>query len=172
MHKPSEENEYVNRSRPLREDMALQRRLWQFERAGWVLFGVLVLLSMLGLFSQGPLSAAVARTADGQVSVDYQRFVRNGLETQLLLQVPVDAAGHASIRLNAVLLDSFTVVGIQPRPDSSSSLDGGLLLDFRAEPGKPAKVYLGLRPEGYGMVHLEVAANAGEPIRFRQFIYP
>lgn len=43
-----------NRHYPVEEDMALQRRVWRFERIGWYALLLLIGLSLAGLFSKGP----------------------------------------------------------------------------------------------------------------------
>lgn len=47
------EEELDSRRYPIAEDMALQCRIWRFERIGWWGLGLVVLLALLGLFSRG-----------------------------------------------------------------------------------------------------------------------
>lgn len=54
------EEELDSRRYPIAEDMALQCRIWRFERIGWWGLGLVVLLALLGLFSRGPLSRAAS----------------------------------------------------------------------------------------------------------------
>lgn len=52
------QGELCSRRDPVREDMALQRKVWRFERWGWYGLLLLVALTLGGLFSKGPLSEA------------------------------------------------------------------------------------------------------------------
>lgn len=52
----TEEEEFMSRADPVEEDLRLQRRVWRFERIGWVTLLIIVGLTLAGLFSKGPLS--------------------------------------------------------------------------------------------------------------------
>jgi len=46
------------------EDLAFQRRWWRFERAVWIVFGIIVLLDLARVFGRGPAANAHKQTAD------------------------------------------------------------------------------------------------------------
>jgi hypothetical protein len=58
----------------IQEDFALQAREWKVQRTAWLLFGVVVLAGVLGIFGRGLLSGA--SVTDGDLDVRYQRFER------------------------------------------------------------------------------------------------
>ena len=49
------DDELVSRQQPVQEDMTMQQRVWRFERVGWYLLVVIVLLGLAGVFGNGPL---------------------------------------------------------------------------------------------------------------------
>uniref|UniRef100_A0A1I7YW47 CinA domain-containing protein n=1 Tax=Steinernema glaseri TaxID=37863 RepID=A0A1I7YW47_9BILA len=69
------------------EDMSMQQRVWRFERVGWYLLVIVVLLALAGLFGNGPLSDAEVVSQDGRVKVEYQRLSRSGTTDNLYITV-------------------------------------------------------------------------------------
>ena len=58
------------------EDLDFQRKWWRFEKIVWVLFLIIVLLDIAGVFGRGPVAKAHARTSRGLMTIDYQRIER------------------------------------------------------------------------------------------------
>jgi hypothetical protein len=79
-------DEYASRTHPIEEDMRLQRHVWRFERIGWVVLLVVIALTLGGLFSKGPLSSVEVSTPDGNLSVKYERFNRNGAGDDMIIR--------------------------------------------------------------------------------------
>ncbi|SED65477.1 Protein of unknown function [Pseudomonas frederiksbergensis] len=84
MNDESGHTDYHSRDYPVREDMAHQVKVWQFERWGWYFLALVVLLALLGLFSRGPLSTRDVQGDDGKVRVQYERFHRHGSTNPIL----------------------------------------------------------------------------------------
>lgn len=75
------------RQSPVEENIRVQYFHWRFERIGfWVLL-TLMALAVLGLFSQGIFSHVRAQTVSGSLAVEYQRFLRNGATSTLVLSL-------------------------------------------------------------------------------------
>jgi hypothetical protein len=165
------EDELASRTYPfLQEDMALQIRTWRFERVGWYVLCLIILFTLLGLFSSGPLSSANLSNPDGSITVEHQRFYRNGAVTPLVLDVQISA--QSPVILAGDFLDAFTIESIQPEPLSSASTANGMALMLKPDAHGRARVHLSLRPDGVGSYQGEVAIAGHEPVRFDQFIYP
>lgn len=47
-----------DRTHPIKEDMAFQRATWRAQRIGWLILWLIVVLALLGLFSDGLLSTS------------------------------------------------------------------------------------------------------------------
>jgi hypothetical protein len=60
------------------EDIEFQRKWWKFERAVWILFGFILVLTLGGGFGRGPLAKAERETRDASINVKYDRIQRTG----------------------------------------------------------------------------------------------
>lgn len=168
---PSSPDEFRSRDYPIREDLPLQRRLWAFERIGWYALGLIVLLTLLGAFGTGPLSWREARSADGALTVRFERFERNGASSQLDIVSRADAGTLVWITVEGDLPRRFTVEGIQPEPARTASTADGFRFALYPDPQGQAVAHLALRPNGVGPVRSSVGAN-GQRVAIGQFIYP
>jgi hypothetical protein len=164
--------DWTSRSHPVPEDMRLQRATWRFERYGWIGLCAVIVLAVLGLFGNGPLSSATATTSNGQLQVEYGRFERNGAATDMRLHVAAPSAQRPEIRIGNAFLDAFTIEAVTPQPAEQRSGPDGVEMAFEAEDSGPVHVYFSLRPEAVGLVKSEIALAGGAPARFTQFIYP
>lgn len=164
-------DEFVPRTYPIRDEIAFQRKSWRLERLGWFGLVLLMLLTLLGVFSKGPLSTRHISSADGTLHVEYQRFLRHGAHSRLIVTARSAPSGSAVLQFSAQLLEAFTLEGIHPEPQSSASRQGGLLLESRADAQGGVTLYLALRPEALGPVEHSISLN-GQTVQFVQFIYP
>jgi hypothetical protein len=97
------------------EDLEFQRREWRLQRIGWWGFGAFILCAVLGLFGGGgPLG--VASRANSTLTVVYQRFVRSGTSTRLLVSVAPPASGAAELILTRAYFDAIRIERITPEP--------------------------------------------------------
>ena len=46
------------------EDLKFQRKWWRFENFAWILFTLIIVLDVAGLFGRGPIAKAERRSAD------------------------------------------------------------------------------------------------------------
>lgn len=164
--------EFADRHYPLQEDMQLQRRVWRFERIGWGVLYLFIILTLLGLFSKGMLSKARAQNDSGSVVVEYQRFERNGTITHLTLRVKVGKDGAAAIGLDGDFLNNFTIESIQPAPTVSRNQGTGVAWIFRPDEQGWATVHLSMHADGVGLVRSAAVSADSSPVRLVQFIYP
>ena len=164
--------DYHSREYPVREDMAYQVKVWRFERWGWYILVILVLLALLGLFSRGPLSSREDHGIDGKIRVQYEMFHRNGTSTPMKLSVlgPPDAT--VELELSGELLDGFTIETLQPEPIRASSAGEGMKLWLQTDAQGRATLYLTLRGDGLGLFHSRIASPGAAPVNLNQFIFP
>ncbi|MBD8270878.1 hypothetical protein [Pseudomonas fluorescens] len=161
-----------SRDYPVREDMALQRKVWRFERLGWYGLVVLIGLTLAGLFSKGPLSTSEVRSADGHVRVEYQRFLRNGSSDALVIHLQGPARTPLEVAINGELLQGFNVEMLQPQPLKASTAGEGVKLWTLSDDQGRATLYLTLRSDGVGRFGTQVALGNGATVALSQFIYP
>lgn len=167
-----EQDEFHSRQQPVREYMGLQRKVWRLERLGWYLLVLLVLLTLGGLFSKGPLSSRQLHSADGRLQVHYQAMLRNGSTDTLVVHMRAAAGQPVELDISGELLQGFSVDSLMPQPLKASAVGQGLRLWLLTDAHGCASLHLRLRSEGAGLYSTRVALAAGPVLAFNQFIYP
>ena len=167
-----DEDELASRHHPIEEDMPAQRRVWRFERVGWCALLLIALLGLTGLFGNGPLSEATVQSADGRVTVDYQRLSRSGTLEDLRIHVQGTAGEPLTVLLGGSLLRKASIETLQPEPLSSLSQGEALLLNLGTPANGTATLYLTLRNEHVGTLEGTVSTGTGSAVRFTIFVYP
>ena len=168
------QDEWADRSTPLQEDMRFQRRFWGFQRAGWVLVSLLLAATVLGLFSEGPLSWTVTRAGDGTLAIEHERFLRSGASTSMTIRLGGERAGPEHvIVISHSLLQTLTFETVQPEPVRAETHPDGLHLTFAAPGDGDSAIYIALRPEAAGFVDGAIAIGGSDAqARLRLFVYP
>jgi hypothetical protein len=147
-------------------DVPFQRRVWIGQRVGWFVFGILIITALLGFFGSGPMSRASAQ-GDG-LSIEYERFARLQQPTKLRLMLLT--AGPAQVELSHRYFKSVQIEQITPEPSGVESAGEWLIYRF-AGPG-PQAVTFHLKPEEFGNLAGSARIAGGNPVEFRQFVYP
>lgn len=168
----SEQDDHRSRVFPVREDMALQHKVWRFERVGWYVLVLLVILTLLGLFSRGPLSSRELQSADGTIGVEYEMFHRNGSTHPLILRLKGAPDAVLAIELGGDWLEGFDVQTVQPQPLRSAAAGQGVTLWVQADRQGQAILRLSLLGEGLGAYQSRIAMPSGAQVTFSQFIFP
>lgn len=168
----STSDELHSRTAPVNEDMALQRKVWRFERAGWYALVVIMVLALAGLFADGPLSTRHIRSADGRLDLRYERFSRNGATESMLLRVRGGADSTVEVLLGGSLLSGLNIETLHPQPLRSASQGKALLLQLRTDHQGMATLYLTLRSNNTGSYRGHVRIGPNSALDFRKFIYP
>ncbi|WP_447892551.1 hypothetical protein [Pseudomonas marginalis] len=161
-----------SRNYPVDEDMVLQRKVWCFERLGWYGLVALIGLTLAGVFSKGPLSSAEARSADGQLRVEYQRFLRNGSSDKLIVHLEGKPREPLEVEISGELLRGFEVEMLQPQPLKASAAGEGVRLWVLSDNAGQAIVHLTVRSDGVGSFTTRISLPTGASLGFSQFIYP
>jgi hypothetical protein len=161
-----------SRIHPIKEDMAFQRATWRAERIGWTVLWLIVVLALLGLFSNGLLSTASVESPAGDLRVTYERFQRNGTLAEIKLEAAPQSGQQLAIRIGTQILDASTIETITPRPQAERGIAGGIEFVFAVEPGEPLTVYVNVRPRGVGFLAGGIGIGESRPARLSQFIYP
>lgn len=140
------------------ENLQFQRKWWRFEKIVWVIFVVIVLLDLAGVFGRGPAANAHARTKGGMMIVDYERIERFSTPSILTIHFGPSAVKDGKM---IQLWVSDTVVNelgnqrIVPQPVSSVIGNGGILYTFASTP-LPDLIDFALQPANPGIYHLKM----------------
>lgn len=158
------------------QDLAFQRHEWRAQRVGWWGLTAFVLAAALGVFGKGPLSHAQAGIPGTPLWVDYDRFVRVGSGTRIV--VNGQAATHAAsdsvfvLRMNRQYFDGIRIEQLSPQPISMTVGAEDVDLHFAgAAAGTPVTVVLDVEPLRAGRSHARFDTARGAHVSFTQFAY-
>ncbi|HSC82386.1 MAG TPA: hypothetical protein VLC30_02110 [Pseudomonas sp.] len=166
------DNELQSRSEPVNEDMPLQRRVWCFERLGWYVLLLLIILALLGLFSDGPLSHRQVSSPDGRLRLEYERFGRNGSSEQMVLHLKGHPNDHLQLTLGGTLLDALVVETLQPPPLRSGSQGEDLVWQLPTDAQGNAVLYLTLQINHAGAYRAVLSIDEQSVVHIEKLIYP
>jgi len=155
----------------LQQDERFQERQWRAARAAPLTLLAIVLLTVLGLFGNGPFSRARAGAPGGPLWVEYSRFARYGASTRVLVHARADAGGTASIFLSRSLVQAFRVTNVTPDPTGVRVTGDGVEYRIAADPGASGLVVVDLVPATRWIVHGSVGSGTRR-VDLTQFIYP
>lgn len=164
--------ELRSRKYPIREDMTYQLKVWRFERIGWYVLVLLVVLGLVGVFSRGVISSQDVRSDDGKLRVEYEMFHRNGSVNSMKIAVNATPDSAVELELAGQLLEGFSIETLQPEPLRSRSSSEGIRLWLQTDHDGEAMLYITLRGDGLGFFRTQVSPPGGNGVKLVQFIFP
>jgi hypothetical protein len=159
----------------LETDAQFQRTEWRAQRIGWLVWSLIVIAACLGLLGPGWLSDREAASADGGITVGYERFVHYHNPSQLTVTCNGARIGGDALRISVEqsLLDGMQILRIEPEPEHHQVTGGGVIYEFqRAPQADSVKVVFHVEYERYGRAEGDIALAGGAPVTLRQFVYP
>lgn len=168
----NEQEEFASRKHPVEEDMDEQLRAWRFERVGIVVLVILIGLTLGGLFSKGPLSHVQLQTPDGRLSVEYERFSRNGAQDDVIVTSSGAPGELRYLVLGHEWLEGLSIESLNPQPANLTSDDRDLVIPMRADAKGVATLYLTMRSNGVGLYRGHMRLKDGAQLDLPKFIYP
>jgi hypothetical protein len=156
------------------EDLSYQEKEWTVERVGWILMAGLVLLALVGLFGDGPVSSAIRRSQEG-FQISYERFDRQMKSSQISLQLPAEAVQEGQIKfwIDRQYLEGVQIEDISPEPESVEVSGERLVYTVQVtDVGQPVTVKLDVRLQKSGLVEGKAGLEGGDPVSFSQFVFP
>ncbi|MEN4604460.1 hypothetical protein ABEG90_17825 [Pantoea agglomerans] len=162
-----------SRDHPIKEDMRWIRREWLIQRIGEYVLIALVILGACGLFSKGVLSNGSARSPDGTIQVEYERFgrVESNMDMRIRYNAPV--TDRFTVTIGGGALDNLQIQTLQPQPLEAVTIGSDLRLTFSARnTGPDHAIWLGLQPRNPGRIAVSVSSGDHPPAGFTQWIYP
>ena len=172
MSEHSDNADLRSREYPIREDMAYQLKVWRFERVGWYILVLVVLMGLMGVFSRGLLSSRDVRSEDGKVRVEYEMFHRNGSTNSMKITLSSTPDSQAELELAGQLLEGFSIETLQPEPLRSRSSSQGIMLWLQTDLDGRATLYITLRGDGLGFYRSQISSPGINGVKLVQFIFP
>lgn len=150
-------------------DHRFHRSEWRLQRIGWALVALFLALAVAGLFGNGPLSRAHADSGAGRL--DYQRFTRYGLSTDLVVTPKGSANGVTRIEISSDYLEAFRVEHITPEPAAVRLAGPNVIYEFAsAAPG--ASISFHISPQRLWRRSATVTIDGGAALEISQLTYP
>jgi hypothetical protein len=149
--------------------LKFHQREWHIQRIGWALVALFLICALSGLFGHGPLSRTHADSAAGRV--EYERFVRYGLSTDLVVTPTGSARGVNRVELDADYLEAFRIEHVTPEPASVQLSGPRIVYEFAsAAPG--ASISFHIRPQRLWRHASAVSIDGGRRLEISQLTYP
>jgi hypothetical protein len=163
----------VNDEVEVGEDLDFQRKWWRFENFIWVIFSVIIVLDLCGVFGRGPVAKAERRAADGTIDVKYEHIERTESPSILTIRFGQSAIVDGKIKLyiSESLVQGLGTQRIIPAPLASEVGKGGLTYTFLASK-PPASVDLALEPSSPGMYEFTIGVVGAEALHAKVFVVP
>lgn len=159
----------------INQDLRFQRREWRVQRIGWWGLSTFVVAAILGLFGGGPLSRAQAGESAAPLWIEYERFVRVGAPTRVVVHHRLVASGpqgHVQLHINRAYFDAFRIGKVLPEPEGVDIGPSEVVLRFapRVVETPVFTVILDVEPLRVGRRAAELRAGGGA-MTFTQFAY-
>jgi hypothetical protein len=163
----------VNDEIAVGEDLQFQRKWWRFEKFVWLLFTLIIVLDLAGLFGRGPIAKAERHSADGSIDVTYERIQRTDSPSILTVRFAESAIKDGKVRLyvSQSLVQELGTQRVIPAPLDTTVGDAGLTYTFLASKA-PASVDFALQPAGPGLYRYTLRVPGGEPVQAKVFVVP
>jgi hypothetical protein len=155
-------------------DKKFQRREWIFERVGWLFISAVLIAAMLGLLGPGLLSSRTATTADGSLTLHYDRYVQQSVP--LAFKMRFLGASQIDERVKLIIsqdfLDRVSIASIVPTPEAVLSVSDGQAFVFRRTPSSDWSVLFRFEFESPGTSACRIELEGKEGIAISQFVFP
>jgi hypothetical protein len=163
----------VNDEVAVGEDLEFQRKWWRFENAAWIIFSLIIVLDLSGLFGRGPIAKAERHSADGTFDIKYERIERTESPSILTIHFTQSAIQNGNIHLyvSNSLVKELGTQRVIPAPQETTLGEGGLTYTFPASK-PPASVDLALQPSGPGIYDFTIGVVGSPPVKARVVVVP
>jgi hypothetical protein len=163
----------VNDEVEIGENLDFQRKWWRFENAVWILFALIILSDLAGLFGRGPLAKAELRARDGSIDVQYERIERTESPSILTVRFAQSAIhdGKVNLYISNTLVKALGTQRVIPAPQTTIVGDGGLTYTFLAS-RVPASIDLALQPSGPGVFGFTIGVVGDLPVQGKVVVVP
>ena len=156
----------------IREDIRFQEVSWILERVAWALMAVVPLAALTGLFAHGVFSDSTARAPDSSLSVEYERYQRQTVQSRFVIRIPSTQSQEIRLRLSPSFHQTYDIQSLQPAPLRSRAGADGLELFFHPPEAGELVAVIWSTPRTFGNVDLQPQIDGSGAVESPVFIYP
>jgi hypothetical protein len=163
----------VNNEVAVGEDLEFQRKWWKFENGVWIVFTLILILDLAGVFGRGWLAKKERRAADGSIDLRYERIERANTPSILTINFGDSAFrnGQVALFVSNSLVKELAAQRVVPAPQATIIGDDGLTFIFPAS-ATPASVEIALEPTGPGLRHFLLRVPGFQPVQADVLVMP
>lgn len=171
--KDKKSNEFVQRTYPVEENMLWIKTAWISERAGYIALTAFIIFSLLGGFSQGILSDRLFYNADENITINYERLLRNSSESNILITYPSKEDKQTVLTLKGNFIRNYNIEYITPHTVRVNTNSEGITLYPPVNNGKQVSlIKVTFKPNKNGRYHMSAALNGKEILTLNQYVLP
>ena len=155
------------------EDLVFQEKWWRFERAIWMVFLLILMADLLGVFGRGWLSKKEIHREGTGLDVWYETVERSGTPSTMSVDFQPGSIQGGEVRLfvsNGIVKDLGNQ-RIAPQPERSIVGQDGVTYTFPTTV-TPAKVSFSLQPSFPGVHHFLIQVPGKSPVIGRVLVMP
>lgn len=159
----------------IQSDLAYQLRTWRVQRAGWVLFVMILVAGALGAFGGGLFSRTTAGSRGDGFWVDHDRFARALAPSKLVIHVDRDriAGDRVTLVLGGDLARAPEIESTMPRASASAAVPDGVAMSFETRGAQgDRQVALHLKFDRPGPVSGRISFDGGPALPIGLWVHP
>lgn len=163
----------VNDELAVGSDLEFQHRWESLENIVWIFLVIFLLLSLVGFFGRGPMANVKAKSADGSMEVDYERFERFSTPSVMTVKIAPTAIHNGTVELwvGEALVNPLGNQRVIPQPDKSQVGNGGVLYSFPASQGQ-ASIEFQVQPSKIGKTELKMRIPGYSELDLNIYVFP
>ncbi len=157
------------------QDLAFQRRAWFFQRVGWAVIALALVLAVVGVFGHGISSKRSVTSRDGNLKVEYPKVARHRApDTLRLTLAPGAVVGtEARISFSRETLDGMDIETVYPEPESvETGADETVFVFTLSDEATTTEITFNVLYEDVGRRSGAVTLEGHQPAEFSQFVLP
>ena len=153
------------------EDLEFQRKWWRFERVTWIVFGLIIIADIAGVFGRGPVAKAQRNT--DALTLHYERIERTSTPSTMSFRFAPSAIrdGHVQLFVSQSVVKQLGAQRISPQPEQSILSDGGITYTFPATSSN-ALVEFSLEPGLPGIYDMQAGVPGAQLVKARVVVMP
>jgi hypothetical protein len=149
-------------------DIEHQKLAWKIKRIGFGIIFLLVVLSSLGVFSQGILSSAYINAQNNRM--EFHRFMRAGAPSDLIFTL-TPASNSISLLISNNYMRNISIEMVSPQPVNEIAGDEFTEFTFNVSAIGQNLIKFSFTPEKPGYSKAIIKTGESE-FSFNQIIYP